>query len=224
MVRGEGDFRQALAAYPPEAYPLLVQGRISGPGLGIFMLTCEGRPLASFAHRRIREKPPTGGVSVYSESVAARDDLAKDAKAILAHYRWSGVAMVEFKEEASTGTPYLMEVNGRFWGSLQLAIDAGVDFPLLAVRMALGEDVPPVDTYQLGARSRWLWGDVDHLLWVLRRGRRFRDAFPQIPSALTAMRRFLTWRPGDRLDVLRVTDPEPFLRESMQWLRSMVGQ
>ena len=39
--------------------------------------------------------------------------------------------MMEYKQDRRTGTPLLMEVNGRFWGSLQLAIDAGVDFPYL---------------------------------------------------------------------------------------------
>ena len=32
--------------------------------------------------------------------------------------------MVEFKQDATTGTPYFMEVNGRFWRSLQPGIDA----------------------------------------------------------------------------------------------------
>ncbi len=51
--------------------------------------------------------------------------------------------MVEFKADARTGTPYLMEINGRFWGSLQLAIDAGVDFPAILVAAALGAPIPP---------------------------------------------------------------------------------
>jgi len=224
IVRSEADLRDALDAYPPEAYPLLMQDRVSGPGLGVFMLTRRGVPIASFAHRRIREKPPTGGVSVYSESVLPRADVLSAAQRILAHYAWSGVAMVEFKEDARTGTPYLMEVNGRFWGSLQLAIDAGVDFPTLLVRMEIGELDAPVGSYRVGIRSRWLWGDFDHLLWVLHRGRRFRDAFPQIPSGLGALRRFLSWTPGDRFDVLRAADLGPFLRESMDWVTGALGR
>ena len=63
------------------------------------------------------------------------------------------VAMVEYKLDAATGTAYLMEINGRFWGSLQLAIDAGVDFPLLLVRCALGERVAPES--RLSRRYTW---------------------------------------------------------------------
>ena len=57
-----------------------------------------------------------------------------------------------------------MEVNGRFWGSLQLAIDAGMNFPLLFYRLAIGEDVPSQFDYKAGVRSRWLLGDLDQLL------------------------------------------------------------
>jgi len=48
--------------------------------------------------------------------------------------------MVEYKIDSASGTPYLMEINGRFWGSVQLAIDAGVDFPRLLVECALGRE------------------------------------------------------------------------------------
>ena len=75
---------------------------------------------------------------------------------------WEGVAMVEYKRDVHSGEHVLMEVNGRFWGSLQLAIDAGVDFPSLLARVALGEKPAPVTRYRLGVRTRWTLGDLDH--------------------------------------------------------------
>ena len=107
----------------------------------------------SFAHTRIREKPPTGGVSVYRESVPLRDDVRAYSERILGRFNWSGVAMVEFREDRATGIPYLMEVNGRFWGSLQLAIDAGVDFPAMLVQLALGEEIPRISSYRMAPRA-----------------------------------------------------------------------
>jgi predicted ATP-grasp superfamily ATP-dependent carboligase len=215
----------ALASYPPEAYPILLQERIVGPGMGVFLLGDErGRLIASFAHRRIREKPPTGGVSVYCESVPLREDVREHAERIMSHFGWRGVLMLEFKEDASTGTPYLMEANGRFWGSLQLAIDAGVDFPKLLVDSTLGVELEPVRAYRTGVRSRWLWGDVDHLLWILRAPRGYRSLHASLPGRLQALGRFLVpWRPGERSDVLRIDDPRPFLRESVQWLADVLG-
>lgn len=215
------DLEERLLGYPDEAFPVLVQERIRGPGLGGFFLAKDGGILADFAHQRLREKPPTGGVSVLRESVPLRDDVRRHSEALLDHFNWSGVAMVEFKEDAETGEVYLMEINGRFWGSLQLAIDAGVDFPRLL--LAAFEDVRGAKA-ETGrrvrkAQSRWLWGDVDHLLWILRWGGRYRDRHPELPSRLGAMGRFLLpWRPGRRFEVLRVSDVRPFLRESRQWL------
>lgn len=218
-VKSSQELTEALGGWPEEAFPILVQERIEGPGLGAFLLFAEGRQIAAFAHRRIREKPPTGGVSVYRESVELRADVGTFSRALLEHFGWSGVAMVEFKEDAATGTPYLMEVNARFWGSLQLAVDAGVDFPTLLVRSARGEAVEPIRGYRLGVRSRWLWGDVDHLIWMLKAPRGYRRTHPALPSRAGAVARALVpWRRGDRLEVLRLDDPMPFVRESAHWL------
>lgn len=219
------DLESALLDYPAEAYPILVQERIEGPGLGAFMLSRNGETVAAFAHRRIREKPPKGGVSVYRESVALREDLREYSERLLGHFGWSGAAMVEFKEEAETGTPYLMEINGRFWGSLQLAIDAGVDFPRLLLELtdrqktesAVSSETVP---YQIGVRTRWLWGDADHALAVLRgRG----DQVGGWSRVRSAIRPLVPWWPGDRFEVLRLGDPKPFLRESLDWVRSLFG-
>ena len=125
---GPDELAAALRGLPPQAYPLLLQQRIVGPGIGIFLLRWNGRTVAAFSHRRIREKPPAGGVSVYRESIPLDPDLLRRSEGLLARFEWQGVAMVEYKLEAATGVPYLMEVNGRFWGSLQLAVDSGVDF------------------------------------------------------------------------------------------------
>jgi predicted ATP-grasp superfamily ATP-dependent carboligase len=213
----------ALRAVLPElseaAYPLLLQQRIVGPGIGIFLLIWKGQLLATFAHRRLREKPPSGGVSVYSESVMADADLVERSRTLLEHMSWCGVAMVEFKRDASTGTPYLMEVNGRFWGSLQLAIDAGVDFPALLVAAASGDAASAPTQYRIGSRMRWWWGDVDHLLLRWRKNAAALALPAGAPSRWRATLDFLTfWHPHDRNEVFRLKDPRPFFRETIEWL------
>src|SRR6185312_10038879 len=82
------EFRDAAMAMDPGAYPVLVQQRIIGPGIGIFLLVWKNETLATFAHRRIREKPPAGGVSVYRESVAADADLVRRSRALLDAFGW----------------------------------------------------------------------------------------------------------------------------------------
>ena len=66
---------------------------------------------------------------------------------LLKSLNWVGIAMVEFKVDPRDGIPKLMEVNPRFWGSLQLAIVSGVDFPYLILKMARGEKFEPILHY-----------------------------------------------------------------------------
>lgn len=211
-----------VAALPEDAFPLLVQERIVGDGEGIFLLRWEGETLARFAHRRLREKPPSGGVSVYRESIPADPELVRRAEALLDRFDWSGVAMVEFKRDVRTGEPYLMEINGRFWGSLQLAIDAGVDFPVLLLAAAAGRPVRQ-EGYTIGVRSRWEWGEMDHLLARLRKSNAALALPPSAPGRARAVLDVLRIRSGDRLEILRLDDPRPFLRESREWLRRLVS-
>lgn len=221
-ARTSAELESALGRLGPEAFPLMLQERIEGPGIGVFLLRWEGQTRAAFAHQRLREKPPSGGVSVYRESIALPEDLMARSEELLARFHWEGVAMVEFKLDPRTGTPFLMEINGRFWGSLQLAIDAGVDFPRLLLACALRECEPPVRQYQLGVRSRWWWGDFDHLLARMLHSPGALALPPSAPTRLEALGAFLTlWRPGDRSEVLRLGDPKPFVRETLEWFRAL---
>lgn len=213
------ELRRSLAALPAAAYPILLQERIVGPGSGVFLLVWDGELVAVSAHRRLREKPPAGGVSVYSESTPADPVLVERGLRLLRDFGWQGVAMLEFKTDRRTGQPYLMEINGRLWGSLQLAVDAGVDFPTLLVGCALGERPVP-SSYKVGIRNRWWWGDVDHLLARLRHPAAELGLPPDAPSRWNVLRDFFrVWRPGDRNEVLQLGDPLPFIRETVDWLR-----
>lgn len=211
-----------ITALGPDAGPLLIQTRIDGPGMGVFILRWRGEVLATFAHRRIREKPPSGGVSVLSESIAASPDLIAKSTALLAALDWNGVAMVEYKQDSRTGQPYLMEINPRFWGSLQLAIDAGIDFPRYLVDVALGREINPAHSWQVGLRSRWRWGGIDHLIARLRRSRHELDLPAGAPGIVrTALSVLAPWQPRTRSEVFRWSDPVPSFRETAAWIRAL---
>ena len=209
---------QILRELHPAMFPVLLQERIQGPGVGLFLCCDHGRPLAAFCHERLREKPPSGGVSVLRESIAVDENARDSAQRLLGELRWHGIAMVEFKRDARDGIPKLMEINGRFWGSLQLAIDAGVDFPALLIRMLDDKTVPPVSAYRTGVRSRWLWGDIDALLMLLTK-RAERERLPATQRGRwRAIAAFFKWQGRDcRFEVLRLNDIRPWLLESWRW-------
>jgi hypothetical protein len=114
-----------------------------------------------------------------------------------------------------------MEINGRLWGSLQLAIDAGIDFPTLLMRSAAGESITPSLDYKVGVRTRWMLGDLDHLLARLRRSREELGLAPNAPGRLRATLAFIRgFFPPIRDEVFQLRDPRPSIRESGEWLRT----
>lgn len=213
--------QQKLAGFPSEVYPILLQERIDGPGVGVFACIHNGAPIALFSHRRLREKPPSGGVSVLCESTALDSAAVHYATALLSDLQWRGVAMVEFKRDVRDGSLRLMEINGRFWGSLQLSIDAGVDFPRLLVESMTtpSQDPQPPPAYRIGVRTRWFWGDVDSLLAVLTKDRRSLALPRNFPSRSQCVLAFMNfWRSQQRGEVMRFEDPAPGLLETWNWL------
>ena len=130
--------------------------------------------------------------------------------------------MIEYKQDTRSGRTFLMEINPRFWGSLQLAIDAGVDFPWYLAQLAIGEQVAPVTRWRVGVRSRWCMGEIDHLIARLRRSRDDLNLPSNAPGLFRTAASVLTpWRPRQRGDVFRVSDPLPSLREAVAWIRAL---
>lgn len=193
---------------------VLLQEFYDGVGHGVELLLHRGRPLAAFQHRRLREVPVTGGASSYRESVALDGLLLDDSIRLLSALDWTGLAMVEFKVAPSGHR--LMEVNGRIWGSLPLAVKAGMDFPARAAALYLSgppdHDTPLATDYRVGVRSRNL--DLE-VLWIgaaLQRRRRPPDMAPmRRRDGLLVALRLLDHRDG--YDILSVDDPYPGIAE-----------
>jgi len=132
----------------------IVQQYIRGKGYGFFTLFNQGEPRAIFMHRRIREYPTTGGPSTVAESIY-QPKLKEFGLKILKALKWHGVAMVEFRQDNKDNKFKLLEINPKFWGSLDLAIASGVDFPYLLYKVAVDGDVKPVFNYRRGIRFMW---------------------------------------------------------------------
>ena len=77
--------------------PMLLQEYCAGVGVGIEMLMHDGNCLTVFQHRRLKELPYTGGVSVTAVAEHPDPVLVESSLALLRALRWEGIAMVEFK-------------------------------------------------------------------------------------------------------------------------------
>jgi predicted ATP-grasp superfamily ATP-dependent carboligase len=218
---------EALAAQYHESHRQipdpLVQEKIEGEGRGVFLLVWNGELKAAFCHRRLREKPPWGGASVYRESIPSDNELLEKSFSLLQELGWQGPAMVEFKVDRRDGQAKLMEVNGRFWGSLQLAIDAGINFPLLLYRLVNRENVPPQFDYKVGVKSRWLLGDLDHLLIRLTHSGEANGFSHYDTSKLRACLDFMKLYERDlHYEVFRFEDPGPAWYEWKSYVRELL--
>ena len=179
---------------------LLIQEYIPHGGeFGVYTLfNFNSEPRALTVQRRIRSYPVSGGPSTLRETIKNEktEEAVEIAFKLLKALGWVGVAMVEFRIDPRDNTPKLMEINPRFWGSLQLSILAGVDFPYLLYKMLTEGDVEPVLDYKVGVRCRWLLpGDI---LWFL-----------SAPNKLKNLPEFLKFRTN--YDILSWDDPGPAL-------------
>ena len=192
---------------------VLLQEYWPGEGHGVGLLMSGGETVLAFQHRRLREVPYTGGPSSFREGVPLSSELLDYSQQLLGALDWTGPAMVEFKVGPRGAT--LMEVNGRLWGSLALAVKSGVDLPARMVDVFLDPDAPadpPELDYRPGVRSRDLGLELSWIGSVLRGAPRydFLDA-PSRRDGVAALVKLLD--PRDGFDVMTARDPLPGLAE-----------
>jgi predicted ATP-grasp superfamily ATP-dependent carboligase len=203
---------------------ILLQEYCRGVGCGVEMLAWKGRPVAAFQHRRLAEIPVSGGASAWRESVALDPRLYAHSARLVAALGWTGLIMVEFK----VGTEArFMEINGRVWGSLPLAVMAGMDFPARFAAMCLDGAPPdsaaPDTNYRLGLRAHNL---ELVLLWIAQvlAGRR-RYPFVPMPPRREALAALVgLFDPAQKLDVACRDDPRPAVAEIGKIARKLLGK
>jgi protein-tyrosine-phosphatase/predicted ATP-grasp superfamily ATP-dependent carboligase len=146
----------------------LFQEYCEGYGVGIEILVWNDEIHAVFQHRRLKELPHTGGVSVLAEAQTPDPDLVESSVKLLRRLHWQGVAMVEYRYDPVTRRAVLMEVNGRYWGSLPVSVHAGVEFPYYEWQLAHGwAKAGPVPAYAPGRRALWRTGDAMRSLSIV---------------------------------------------------------
>jgi predicted ATP-grasp superfamily ATP-dependent carboligase len=136
-------YDDAVAQVGAEA--VVVQELIPGRGAAQFSYAAlwdRGRPVASLTARRSRQYPiDFGYTSTFVETIA-RADVEHAACRFLESLDYDGLVEVEFKHDARDGRLKLLDVNARVWTWIALGGRAGVDFPHLFWRLAIGEALP----------------------------------------------------------------------------------
>ncbi|MCD6367943.1 MAG: ATP-grasp domain-containing protein [Candidatus Aenigmarchaeota archaeon] len=145
----------------------IIQEVIIGDGYGTFALCKNGKVIQYFAHRRVREQDPKGSGSACCESVELDDKLKKYTDLVVKELNWSGVIMLEFKHDSLKNEFKLIEINGRFWGSLPLSIHAGVDFPYQLYRLSTGKSVEVVRKWKKVC-AKYITGEIIRLSRVIK--------------------------------------------------------
>ena len=204
-----GQLATILARYDRLGQWPLVQQYCPGYGLGQMLHMANDAATLRFQHRRLREFPPSGGVSSLCASIPLNEHAAQMARseALLAALDWEGPAMVEYRFDPATGIYWLMEVNGRLWGSVPLAWHCGAHFAWESYRIGVLDERGPGQGPSRQRRARYVIPDAKRTVLVLRDG-----ALPIAQRLATLAQFWLDFLdPRVRYYVWSLRDPGPLL-------------
>lgn len=215
VARSSRELREAYTARPVEQSDavydfehVLVQSFVQGAIHDVCVLMERGEPIATLTQRRLLTFPRRGGVGILNETTD-EPELVALACRLLRELRWHGPAQVELCV-GTDGGAHLLEINGRLWGTLDLAVAAGVDVPVLACRSALGRAPAAPPAYRVGLRYRW-WTAFG-LLAALESPEPWRTLWTMVAPA------------RDSRSDLRLADPVPHLVELLGVARRMIAR
>ncbi|MGY2079850.1 ATP-grasp domain-containing protein [Modestobacter sp. SYSU DS0657] len=174
----------------------VLQQPVDGELMALIGLFSDGRLHGRVQQRSPRLWPTPTGVSCRAETVPVEEDLADRATALLADLGWSGLVELQFLRDGD-GVPHLIDLNGRFFGSMALANAAGANLADAWGRQVLGEPPPVLPDARAGERFLWTAGDVRRAV-AERRG-----------GLLADVGSTLRWLPGATTSVWDPRDPAP---------------
>lgn len=184
----------------------LIEGRLLAAAV---VVDHEGRIAARSLQLASGTWPPGAGISVRAITLEADRELEARVAALCRELGWFGLAQVQFIAPSDGSEPRLIDFNGRFYGSIALAVGAGANLPAAWAALATGRPLPAERDARPGVRYQRLVGD-------LRRLRRGHSALRSLASALTVAPRAVH-------GLWRATDPRPALRLATGRARSSPG-
>jgi predicted ATP-grasp superfamily ATP-dependent carboligase len=200
---------------------VLVQEFVTGVGIGYSCLVAGGAVHLPFQWQRIREVDPRGSASSCRKATPIDPAIAEWSDQLITAIGFTGIAMVEFKKSAHS--TMLMEINGRPWGSLQLPISAGLDYPRYWIDWLMSGTVPPdCVNYHAGITCRRLVGELTHLS-QLRAGKPKNWPLPYPSFWKSVFKIAVPWYPGVRYDEFAGGDFRPGRAMLAKWWETYFG-
>jgi len=194
LARDEEELARAIAALPGDRW--LAQPYLAGSLYAVCGLAWRGEVVCSEHQIAARIWPRTGGNSAYAVTTARDEELDEGVRRLVATIGWEGIFQVQFIRRGDE--TYLIDFNPRIYGSLALAVAAGLNLPALWVELLRGGD-PQTRDYRVGVRYREEENDIRALGWLLAHGRLREAASGVIPHRGTAHSVFSARDPGPLL-------------------------
>jgi predicted ATP-grasp superfamily ATP-dependent carboligase len=143
----------------------LVQPYIPGRIISIAGVSWKGELVCALHQVSTRIWPVRIGGSAYAQTIPPDDELERGVSRLLQLIDWSGPFQAQFIRDAR-GEHYLIDFNPRIYGSLALAVAAGLNLPGIWADLLLGRR-HHVDGYRIGTRFRHEEKDVRALAQML---------------------------------------------------------
>jgi predicted ATP-grasp superfamily ATP-dependent carboligase len=203
----------ALAKYDLIKHYPMIQSYCPGYGLGQMIYMHNGEAVLSFQHKRIHEWPPEGGFSCLAESVDLSEHhlLFQQSIALLKKVQWEGPAMVEYRFNPNTNEAVLMEINGRFWGSLPLAYHAHANFGWTHYSIQVLGKIPDQPKIRFGIRCMFFIPELKRMLVLLFKAKSIQDKSLVFNTFNELGAFFSHYLSGQSFYVFKWRDPKPFL-------------
>ncbi|HEY9245788.1 MAG TPA: ATP-grasp domain-containing protein [Candidatus Methanoperedens sp.] len=184
---------------------------------GSALFNRDGLPRRVCVQQSLRQLPFTGGVSIYAVT-EKQPQILRYSLELLNALNWYGVATVQFIVDDKDKRPKLLEINPRLYGSLCLAIAAGVDYPYLLYRLAIEGDIEQDLNYKTGIKSRYVFPkEYEYFLSILR------NKSAGFSRNLSPSRAFLDfilfYEPKMNYFVMSSDDPVPAMANSVNYVR-----
>jgi protein-tyrosine-phosphatase/predicted ATP-grasp superfamily ATP-dependent carboligase len=204
----------------------LVEEFFVGNGDGLSILAINGEVLEAFAHTRVNE-PRTGGGSSYRKAIPIDSQKLQACERICRATNYTGVGMFEFKTNSQTGKWILIEVNARFWGSIPLAIHAGIDFPAKYIEALLNSKPRQVGintTYNTNAYARSLSSDLFDSKAEFEYDKQHKGTIVAIKNLGLRLCSFVRTLNNEKIDSYDQNDKQPFIAECKLFFDSTFGE